>query len=142
MSKWFKSDARYVRRTDQGAGPDESWTQVTGAAPTPSSGTFTLASLAYRYKQIGTTIHVVGRITITSVGTGTGNIVFQLPTAAALTGMSAMGVCRENLVVGYGGVVLKYGGSGTAVIVRTDNLNCCGNGYGVDFSITYEVPET
>lgn len=138
MSKWFKSDARYVRRTNQGAGVDEAWRDGV-ATPTPGAGAFASASCTYRYKIIGTTCHVIGRVSITNVGTGTGNIVVTgLPVAKNL-GLVNMGVCRENLAVGYGGVFLKYAGTNNGVIVRTDNLNCCGTGYGIDFSVTYEI---
>lgn len=80
MAKWFKSDARYVRRTNKGAGPDEAWTSYTPTVTATGGaiGAYTLHSA--KYKRVGTIVHVVVDLTITDVGTAANTaIIVTLP---------------------------------------------------------------
>ena len=55
------------------------------ASPTPTatSGTFTSASVDFRYKQIGKTVIYQGHLTITTIGSASGFAVIPLPVANA-----------------------------------------------------------
>lgn len=69
------------------------WTTYTPTI-TASSGTFTLVSGSGRYKLMGKILHISVAVTVTTVGTATGNIVIPLPslTAQASFAQAMMGV--------------------------------------------------
>jgi hypothetical protein len=115
----FETDTnKYVARSITDAWIDAiplgAWTSYTGAAPTPTAGTFTTVSGSGAYARIGRSILYRYKVTITSVGSATGDLVFDLPAVAA-TGVVTFGSGREN---GISGTLLTvYGAvSGKATI--------------------------
>lgn len=136
MSKWFKSDARYVRRTDQGAGPDEAWQTYTPniSAGAGNFGGITLTSA--RYKRIGTIVHLLVDFTITNVGTASGNIHVPLPLPTAGSRWHS-GSAREMAAVGYMGWFVAS--ASTGYIARYDNASLIALNYRITASMTYET---
>lgn len=141
MSKWFKSDARYVRRSDMGAGPDESWQLQTGVTTTPNSGAGTFTTTMY-YKRIGSTVFVRINIFCNAVGTSAGSVaidVAPLPYDVNQTGGQTAG-CGINTNSGVAMSVLSI----SATILRMLQYNAGvfpATGVGWAISFNYETTE-
>lgn len=99
-------------------------------APTPSAGSFTTATSTGRQITRGKVVTINGSITITTVGTGTGNLILPLPTAAANIG--AASILFASTGQGAGGWV--QGSSMTIVPVAA-----LANGQVYYYSATYEI---
>ena len=86
------------------------WTTYTPTI-TASSGTFTSVSGAGRYKKIGKTFYWGVTVTVTTVGTATGNIVVPFPASTTAIAATAQGINGINLSTGsvYGAVVSASG---------------------------------
>lgn len=113
------------------------WTAWTPTV-TAATGTFTTATGAGRWTQIGKTIHFQASCTITTIGTGTG-CVFTLPVTAQASGLMIMGSAREDATAGSMGVA-RLSSSTTASVARYDNGNILnGSGSVVRVHGTYEA---
>jgi pectate lyase len=113
---------------------DDAWTSYT---PTVSSstGTITTASATGKWKRVGKLIAVQQTITITTNGTGAGNLRATLPFDAESTDFIGSG--RENAVTGN---MLQLQTSGNLVIYRTTaNAYPGGDGRSILGTIVYEV---
>jgi len=119
-------------------------TGLTGGAwstytPTVSSqsGTITTSSASGRYQQIGKTVHFSIKVTITTAGTGSGNLVVSLPvnTQDALTNQICSGF--EGSVIGH----MLYGAiSGNQFTARDyANVSVIQNGAICYFTGAYEA---
>lgn len=142
MTKWFKHDARFVRRSNNGKGTDDAWTQVTipAANITPASGALTSRSGTLRYKKIGTTVFLHVSITITNAGTGAGALnVAGMPYPVAASGIATTGVGRENVLTGFIVTAVMTAGNSTLFITRYDGATIIGSGRRIDLTITYET---
>lgn len=138
MSKWFKSDARYLRRSDQGAGPDEAWTQASILA-TSGSGALANAGGTMWYKRIGSTVFVEFTMSITNFGTAAQPGFSNLPYTVKRFGMK--GGARENSVVGSTWQCLCYAGTKSMLMLRYDNSDVIADGYSFEGAFTYETSD-
>ena len=111
----------------------EGWTVFT-PTPTPTSGAFTAAIGSGRYIQIGRIVHYHYVATITTVGTGTGDVKFTLPVAPE-GNVRAFGVGREDGVTG--GIIVVYSGGGSIGQIRAPAA--LANGQIYDVAGTYEA---
>jgi len=109
---------------------------------TPFSGTLTtVANQAGRYRQIGKTVHLVVRCSITTNGTGAGGIIFTLPVTAKTVSPAVVwhGAGREDGLTG-NMLQASIGSAGTTMGVLTYNNGYPGgNGAIIEVSITYEA---
>lgn len=137
MTKWFKHDARFVRRSNNGKGTDDAWTQVTipAANITPASGALTSRSGTLRYKKIGTTVHLWLSVTITTAGTGAGALnVGGLPFAPKNISVGA----GRQVNAGFAFCQLVAAPSGVS-ITRYDGATAIVSGTTIYGNITYET---
>lgn len=105
-------------------------------SPTPSSGSFTSVTSAGRYTKIGNQVTVFVNITITNVGTGSGQLNFTLPFLSA--GAFSLGSAMESGVAGLVGVVYTGGNIGT--IRKYDwTGTVMGNNYQWQTTVTYQI---
>lgn len=105
------------------------WASYTGTnPPTSTSGTLTTVSGTGAYSKVGRTVFYRYSVTITTVGTGTGDIRFDLPVAASAN-HKAFGSGRENGVSGE--VLVVYPFSSTRVTIRTNSALANGKIYDV-----------
>jgi hypothetical protein len=110
---------------------------TTSPTPASSGGTLTSVSSALRYCKIGRLVTLHGRITVTTVGSGTGVITCALPFTAAST--TAGGGGRENGVTGKG-LAISIAANGTTLVMNlADGATPCVAGYLLDFSISYSA---
>lgn len=118
-----------------GAGAWTAWTPTVTAA----TGTFTSATGAGRYVQIGKTVHFNVSCTITTIGTGTGCL-FTLPVTAQ-TNAGVIGSAREDATSGNMGTIKLNSSTTQASVSRYDNGNIASGGSGsiVRGFGTYEV---
>jgi hypothetical protein len=111
--------------------------EYTAFSPTISAtaGSFTTASAAMRYLQIGKLVHLYGRVNIGVPGTATGSIILTVPIAKA-AGVNAVGFGEENNVIGFG----VYCSLATNLsLLKLDFTSAITTNAGIDFNITYEV---
>lgn len=96
---------------------------MTGYSPTLSatSGTFTTASAAGRYLQIGKLTFFEVTVTITTVGSATGGVVVTLPFTINTGSGVVVFAGRENGVSGK--MLQAYGSSNTVTIVNYDGTS-------------------
>lgn len=145
-SVWWESDtgALYVRYNDgntaqwvaaaPGSATDNSvWTQTTPPV-TASSGVFTSASCAFRYKLIGKSCLFSFSVAMPNAGTAAGNILFDLPvTPQAVTA----GGGKEIAAVGF---QCNWQTFGTQMIIaKYDNTSIIGSGRTVVASGVFEI---
>lgn len=111
------------------------WTPtVTGA-----TGTFTTATGAGRYQQIGKTVIYQASCTITTIGTGTG-CVFTLPVTCQASANEVIGTAREDATSGKMGVAkLASSTAGTVIDYANGNIVSGGSGSIVRVYGTYEA---
>lgn len=115
---------------------DAGW-NATSTVVTASSGTITTASGSTRSIKVGKTVHFHSTLTVTTNGTGSGALLFNLPYPAAV---QAVFVGRERATSGSMVQGVATGGASTAVAVYT-----AANGYPVasgsviEMSGTYET---
>jgi hypothetical protein len=113
----------------------ETWTPTF----TPSSGTFTSTTTSYaRYGRIQNIVFGSVDMTITSIGTGSGVLVFTLPVTAKYT-FQACGVFRELAVNGYTGIVTTNDTTSTGSLRQYDNANYLAANKRFVFTFTYEA---
>jgi hypothetical protein len=109
--------------------------------PTFSATSGTLTSTSYqgfRYLKIGKMVHLNGRVNIINKGTASGQLIVTLPfTAAAI--VDQMGTAEEIGSVGLSCFCLVNAGSSTMSILQSNYGTVITNGYGISFSLTYEV---
>jgi hypothetical protein len=112
----------------------------TAFAPTvaATSGTFTTASGALRYKQIGKFVHVEVIVAITTNGTAAGLISVSLPFVHIASGIQAVGSGREG-TIGYTAIAHIGSGGSTLFIEKYDNTYIGGDGRTISVSIVYEA---
>lgn len=129
---------RFARADHVHAFESTAWTTYT---PTVTSGgTITTASAAGRYKQFGKTIHLQMLITVTTAGTGTGQLKGSLPINSAA--FSYCGTCKESNLTGKSGAAQIVGGTDATNVQCIDSTatTFIANGAVVDVGITYEIP--
>ena len=127
-----QADAKYALQTNFPAGAWTTWTPTISAA----SGAITSYTIQRsKYVQLGKTIHMNVRFTITNNGTGAGSVGISLPVTALEIG--AVGVGRENAATG--AMIQGFMGSTTLVSLFTSsNSYPGGTNYIINFSMTYE----
>ena len=103
---------------------------------TASSGTFTSVSCALSYIKICRAVLITCRVTITTSGTATGQVLVPLPFTSASVG-SANGV--EGQATGLSIVAFITSGSTTANIVKYDGGTIIGSGRTLYFSGQYFI---
>jgi len=115
------------------------WTSYTPTV-TCTSGTITTSSAVGFYSQSGKTVVVMGRITITTAGTGAGSLFASLPfTAQTRSGGEWVGSSIEGQLTGFGGWASITSGA-SIVAMRNYNFGTyIANTALVAFTITYEV---
>jgi hypothetical protein len=100
--------------------------------PTAFTGTFTTASSVVREKKLGKICHLNVQVTITTVGTGSAQILVTIPTAPFLA-TAASAIDNSN-----GGINMVAQVSGTTLsIIPTAGAITSGNTYLA--SATYEI---
>lgn len=105
-----------------------------------SSGTFTSASVAAKYKRIGKVCVVKFAVTITTAGTATGSIVITMPFTSANDGNQyPSGVARENQSTGVMGIARVSANSTECVIRDYADTTFIANSRSVVGTLTYEV---
>lgn len=110
------------------SGTGSSWVwQAWTPTVTAGSGSFTTATGAGRYIQIGKSVFFQVSLTVTTVGSGTG-AVFTLPVTAQ-SSSALTGTAREDVTSGNAGVV-KLTSSTTGSVLRYDNGNITSGGSG------------
>lgn len=114
------------------------WTPFTPTI-TAAAGTFTTVSAAGSYLQIGKMVSFICTITITSVGTASGNILMPLPSGTLKRAFAAAGV--ETALTGK---TLNVFGMAAASSLSINQGNASGasvatTGYVLTFSGTYEA---
>ena len=111
-----------------------SWTPTI----TATSGTFTTVSATGSYTKVGRAVVIRVSITITTVGTASGGVVFTLPFTANSTGGW---VCagRENNSTGKMLQALIAGSATTATAFNYDNTSTIGAGFALIISGTYWI---
>lgn len=110
--------------------------QNTTPTPVSTGGTFTAASSSLHTTKIGRLVTVNGRITITTVGTATGNVQVTVPFTSAL---QSGGGGRESTTTGRGLAVGLPTGSAVLTLNYADGSSPIGAGNTLDFSISYTV---
>jgi hypothetical protein len=127
-----QADTKYALQTNFPAGAWTTWTPTISAA----SGAITSYTIQRsKYVQLGKTIHMNVRFTITNNGTGAGSVGISLPVTALEIG--AVGVGRENAATG--AMIQGFIGSTTLVSLFTSsNSYPGGTNYIINFSMTYE----
>jgi hypothetical protein len=114
----------------------DSWTSYTPTI-SPNTGSFTTASATGRYKQIGKTIFVQVKGTITTVGTGDG-VRITAPFTAANQGQDYTGTGR-NGNNGDGLQCILLANTNLIRIFTYANGNCAASGNILILSVTYEI---
>lgn len=105
-------------------------------SPTPTTGSFGSVTSSGNYTKIGRLVQVTMTMQVTSVGTSSGVINFQLPFAAS--GSFQVGSSMESSAVGITGIV--YVGSTTATIRKYDWSGAViGLNYSWQSTVTYFV---
>lgn len=111
------------------------WTSWTPTV-TSNTGTITSYTLGYcKWTQSGKTVHLVGTVTITNAGTGSGPLKVTLP-ATPTTNVEASG--REVGATGHA-VTAECRTDGIAYIQKYDNSNVVVTNYIIGFCATYEA---
>lgn len=114
----------------------DSWTSYTPTIA-PVSGSFTTASATGRYKQIGKTVFVQVKGTITTVGTGSG-VTMTIPFTSANQGQDYTGAGR-NSQNGDGLQVLIQANAGVLRVFTYANGNAAASGNILSCAIVYEI---
>lgn len=98
----------------------EAWTSFT-ATPTSTAGAFTTVTGSGAYIKLGRTIHYRFGVSITTVGTATGDILFTPPFQFALAAIGAVifGTGRESTT---GNILTAYQGSATQIAITGSTL--------------------
>jgi hypothetical protein len=105
---------------------------------TATSGTFTTTSAGGSYTKIGRVVIIRVAITITTVGTASGGVVFTLPfTANGTGGWECAG--RENAATGKMLQAIILGSATTATAFNYDNTSTIAAGASLIISGTYWV---
>jgi hypothetical protein len=129
-----QSDAKYALQTTAPAGAWVSWTPTV----TSSSGTITSVTPVGFYTQIGKTVHLRLTVTINTIGTAGGEMLFTLPVAAR-SGQNVVGAGRENSSTGKMLQVYINNSTTTAGVFNFDNTAPLINGSLYLLSLTYEA---
>lgn len=106
--------------------------------PTASSGTLTSASSSLTYEKVGTRVRLRGTATVTTAGTGAGELRVTLPFTCGSVG-AVSGDAREIASTGVGCLVTISGSANYLIIVRYDGTTIIANGRIVQFEITYDA---
>lgn len=93
------------------------WTTYT-PTPTSGGGAFTSASSSGSYKTLGKTVWFTITVTITTVGTASGNIIVALPTGTSQR--AAVGACKETALTGKNGAFF-FGASATTMSINGES---------------------
>lgn len=121
---------------------EDAWTDYTPAVDA-SSGAITTYSVVARYKRtVGRTVHVMGRITLTTVGTAAALMRVDLPINARFGTLPYPCVWGKTAVTGVVGLTGSLVDTDTLSIQKgTDGSSVFAGGDGtlVDFEITYEA---
>lgn len=120
------------------AGYDAGWTPVVGSI-SAQSGTLGNANFQYRYKRIGTVVHLVGKAAVGDSGTASGVLICGGVPASRNSTINFVGAGRETNATGRNIVAVMAGNSTSIVLSSMDNAAYVGSGHVYDFVITYEV---
>jgi DNA gyrase/topoisomerase IV subunit A len=118
---------------------ESAWTAYT---PTVAAATGSLASASAVgwYRAVGKTVFVRLRVTITSVGTGSGAINASLPfTVRNASGVYQMVLGRENALSGALLAGIGLPGTNTLAIAKYDGASIGANGVFLDMNGVYEA---
>jgi hypothetical protein len=124
---------RAFRNKVPGPGTMLAWTPTV----TASAGTFTTVSGAGRWGRTGVTVNWSLTVTITTVGTASGEVRFTLPSTAFATA-GYIGSGREDTSTG-AQLQARLVSATQAAILRYDNASAIGAGRTLLLSGTYEV---
>ncbi|MDQ0305354.1 DUF2793 domain-containing protein [Ancylobacter polymorphus] len=116
-------------------------TPTTGTStptPTAASGTLTTASSSLKYEKVGTRVRLTGTVTVTTAGTGVGELLCTIPFTCG-SNAATSGNAREVLITGVGCVVTILGGQSYLRIARYDNATVIADSRTVLFEITYDA---
>jgi hypothetical protein len=103
---------------------------------TAATGTLTTVSATGAYTKVGRLVTASVDITVTTNGTGAGNLVTTLPfTPSSLV---QYGTGREVTAVGFT-ITIQTGGSNAIIVKASDDVYPAGNGYRLKGSVTYSV---
>lgn len=117
--------------------PAGAWTSYTPVL-TAGSGSITSYTVNQaKYVQLGKTVHLHFRITITNNGTGAGALLATLPINALTTGYSGVG--REDAISGNMIVGLVKSTLSTVTLFTYNNSYPGGTSAQINFSMTYEA---
>ena len=105
---------------------------ISTTAPTPSAGSFTTASASIHYLIEGKKFSFIGSITITTVGTGTGNLLLVLPATSLVAGV----ICAANASSGAVAFGFTTASSATLTVIPTAAL---ASGHVYYVSGTFEI---
>ena len=121
-------------------GTDSSFAYTSTFVPvvTCTVGTFTSTTPTSRYTQIGKTVFMSVTITITTVGTATGTLLFTLPVNAVATS-GYLGSGREDGTAGKMLQVKLNASVSQAAVFFYDNTSAWASGNLLRINITYEV---
>jgi hypothetical protein len=129
-----QSDARFASQTNFPAGVWTSYTPVL-TATTGSITSYTVNQA--KYVQLGKTVHVHFRITITNNGTGSNALLATLPVNASTTGFSGVG--REDGVSGNMFIGLVKAAVSNVTLFTYNNGYPGATNAQLNFSMTYEA---
>lgn len=122
---------------------DLTWTGAAWTAFSPTlsagSGTFTSASAAGVYKQLGKVVFLSITVTITTVGTAAGAVNVNVPLHPTASASSAIFAGRENASTGLLLQGALISGSGTISILKYDNTSPIAAGASLIISGSYET---
>ena len=104
----------------------------------PAAGTWYVAPATARYGQIGKLVYGSAQITITSFGTATGNVLFDLPITAKNGTPYGLGSGREANITGDAFEVITSSVT-TGGLVFYDNTDTAGGNYTYSFFFIYEA---
>lgn len=117
------------------------WTPTLG-------GTASYTEQSGRYTKIGRIVHVEGRLTVNSIGTGSTGVISGLPFTAAVNGGAAIGYFQNLNTTGYvsvyahvvgGSTTIQTGGLASGGDGVTSPANFFKGGTDVIFSASYSV---
>lgn len=119
---------------------DVAWTAYTPTSAFSTPGTSVMGAASGRWKQVGKVVFFTADCTCTTVGTGTGQWVVGLPTAASASNTTVFASGKE--VITLGSLLALQGASTTTInAVKYDNTSLAlgGNGTRIIFGGAYEA---
>lgn len=115
---------------------DDNWVDFTPSVTTSIGAITTLGTVIAKYKRRGSLVDVMVDISITTNGSGAGDVRFVLPVTSASINS---GTGREVAATGNGLTLTSQAASTVCTIQKYDNTYPGGNGYRIVGSISYRV---